>query len=104
MKRKGLSQEGLKLIACVTMLMNHIGVALGYSVYLDACMVDGVDMLGVAMPRKVKMLYGIYQMLRVTCRIAFPIYCFLMAEGVHYTRKEICPAAYDFGSLVVSKL
>lgn len=58
MEKKGLSQEMLKLIACVTMLIDHVGAALLPSI-------------------------GI---MRVIGRIAFPIYCFLMAEGVHYTR------------------
>lgn len=57
MKRKMLSQESLKLIACVTMLIDHIGAVFvpGYS-------------------------------LRIIGRIAFPIYCFLLAEGVVHTR------------------
>lgn len=53
----GLSQEGLKLIACITMLLDHIG----------AVMVPG---------------WG----LRAVGRLAFPIYCFLLTEGAHYTR------------------
>lgn len=56
-RRKGISQEVLKLIACVTMLIDHIGVALVPELWL-----------------------------RLVGRIAFPIYCFLLAEGVHYTR------------------
>lgn len=57
----GLSQEGLKGIACLTMLLDHIG----------AVFVPG---------------YYTYYILRIIGRIAFPIYCFLLAEGVHYTR------------------
>ena len=56
MERKKLSQEGLKLIACVTMLLDHIGAAL--------------------VP---------YPGLRVIGRLAFPIYCFLLAEGAART-------------------
>lgn len=56
--KRGLSQEALKLIACLTMLIDHIAAAL--------------------MPWRLPM--------RVIGRIAFPIYCFLLAEGVHYTR------------------
>lgn len=57
----GLHQEGLKAIACLTMLLDHIG----------AVFVPG---------------YYTYYILRIIGRIAFPIYCFLLAEGVHYTR------------------
>lgn len=71
MKRKNLSQEMLKVIACVTMLLDHIGAAF----------VPGVP--GYA--------------LRVIGRIAFPIYCFLLAEGVYYTRN---PKKYGIRLLV----
>ena len=60
MKEKGLSQEGLKTIACLTMLIDHIGAALLPSV------------MG----------------LRIIGRVAFPIFCFLLAEGVCHTRNS----------------
>ena len=63
MKRRGLSQEGLKLIACVAMTMDHGAAVLGAG-YLP------------------------YMFLRGVGRIAFPIYCWLLAEGAHYTRSE----------------
>lgn len=56
-ERHGISQEVLKLIACLTMLIDHIGVVL--------------------FPNEI---------LRIIGRIAFPIYCFLLVEGIHYTR------------------
>ena len=62
MKEKGLSQEGLKAIACGTMLLDHIGAAL--------------------VP---------WEILRVIGRIAFPIFCFLLAEGAARSRN---PARY----------
>ena len=58
MKKQGLSQEWLKLTACATMLVDHVGAVL--------------------LPQ--------YIWLRVLGRIAFPIYCFLLAEGIHYTK------------------
>lgn len=57
MKKKGLSQEGLKLIACITMLIDHIGATL--------------------IPNMT---------LRAIGRISFPIYCFLLVEGIAHTR------------------
>lgn len=59
MKRK-LSQEGLKTIACLTMLLDHIG----------AVFVPG---------------YYTYYTLRILGRVAFPIYCFLLTQGVRHT-------------------
>lgn len=57
----GLRQEELKAIACLTMLLDHIGA--------------------VFMPG-----YYSYYFLRILGRIAFPIYCFLLAEGSCHTR------------------
>lgn len=57
MKKQGLSQEALKLIACFTMLLDHI---------------SAVFLPGYA--------------LRCIGRISFPIFCFLIAEGAHHTR------------------
>lgn len=58
MKDRSLSQESLKIIACVTMLIDHVGASL--------------------FPAAVWM--------RIIGRIAFPIYCFLLSEGSHYTK------------------
>lgn len=61
MTKRGLSQETLKLIACVTMLIDHVGYIFIHQ-------------------------YPWYYVMRVIGRLAFPIYCFLLAEGAHYTR------------------
>lgn len=64
MNSKPLSQEALKLIACVSMLIDHIGAAfsLGWS-------------------------------FRIIGRMAFPLYCFLIAEGARHTSN---PKGYAF--------
>lgn len=71
MEKRGLSQEALKAIACITMLLDHIG----------ATMVRGYT-------------------LRIIGRIAFPIFCFLMAEGAYHTKN---PRKYCF-RLVIGML
>lgn len=55
-QRFGLSQEALKLIACLTMLLDHIGAMLVTSTAL-----------------------------RAIGRISFPIFCFLLVEGFYHT-------------------
>ncbi len=67
MKQKILSQEGLKLIACITMLIDHFGHAI--VPYLP-----------------VPYMVNLYYACRIIGRIAFPIYCFLLVEGMHHTR------------------
>ncbi len=69
MDKKILSQEALKLIACVTMLLDHIG-----AIFFPAQL-----------------------WLRCIGRMAFPIYCFLLAEGAHYTKN---PHKYGLRLLV----
>ena len=56
--KRGLSQEGLKLIACVSMFLDHIGA----------------------------MVFPDQIWLRIIGRLAFPIYCFLLVEGIHRTK------------------
>lgn len=74
MERKGLTQEGLKLIACVTMLLDHLAVVVVMGPIYRAH--SGVRM-------------EIYELLRLIGRIAFPIYCFLLTEGSVHTRNPL---------------
>ena len=60
-RRPNLSQEGLKIIACISMLLDHIGALLLPQVYW----------------------------LRAIGRLAFPIYCYLLAEGAYRTKSPV---------------
>ena len=65
--KKRLPQEALKLIACITMLIDHFGHAI--VPYLP-----------------VSYMEELYYACRIIGRIAFPIYCFLLVEGMRNTR------------------
>lgn len=78
MKKPTVSQEALKLIASVTMLIDHIGAVLVYSLYLSARNAGDYGLSN--------QMAQLYELLRIIGRIAFPIYCFLLVEGFHYTR------------------
>ena len=82
MKNRGLSQESLKLIACVTMLLDHIGAVIVIDLFYQS---------------RSEALLDVYNGLRMVGRLAFPIYCFLLAEGVYFTRN---PARYGLRLLI----
>lgn len=80
--KKGISQEGLKLLACLTMLIDHIGYELVYPVYQQVSVVGGNGIAGA------KQLYMLYVLLRCIGRLAFPIFAFLLVEGFYHTRNR----------------
>lgn len=71
-----LSGSALKVIACVTMLIDHVAAHVLY--YLPRYNVPAYDLLG--------MRLSAYQICRYIGRIAFPIYVFLLVEGFLHTR------------------
>lgn len=62
-----IPQEVLKIIACVTMLIDHFGAAIVPYLAIDN-MVD------------------VYYTCHIIGRVAFPIYCFLLCEGMRHTK------------------
>lgn len=89
MHKRGLSQEGLKLIACITMLIDHIGATI---VLTHLHQSTGVE-------RTVLLQW--YELLRTVGRISFPIYCFLLSEGAIRTRS---PKLYGLRLLLAAVL
>lgn len=67
MMQKRLPQEVLKLIACITMLIDHFGAS-------------------IVLELQIPHMEAVYYICRCIGRIAFPIYCFLLCEGMAKTR------------------
>ena len=78
--KKGISQEGLKLIACLTMLIDHIGYEIVYPIYASMSVVSAADL------PEVKLIYKLYLLCRCIGRISLPIFAFLLVEGIHHTK------------------
>lgn len=78
-KHFSLSGSTLKIIAMVTMLIDHIGAAVLLRYILD--MQSHISSIEIY-----NRLVVLYNVLRGIGRIAFPIYCFLLVEGFQRTR------------------
>lgn len=76
--KNGLSGTALKRVACVSMLLDHVGA----SCILTGMFADSVAAGQVVMPQNI---YYLYILLRCVGRLAFPIYCFLLVEGFLHT-------------------
>lgn len=77
MKKQGLSGAALKWTALISMLLDHVGLALVW--------------FGLIVPAEAfrgDFLIWLYRILRSVGRLAFPIFCFLLAEGFRHTRSR----------------
>jgi len=72
----GISQELLKLIACLTMLIDHIGYV----------------------------FFPANNILRVIGRISFPLYCFLLCQGLLHTKKPLRYFLRFLAVMVISEI
>ncbi len=67
----------LKMIALVTMFIDHIAAVLIWRIYTAD--------FGITAGNQ-EVIYTIYEYMRLIGRMAFPIYCFLLVEGFLHTR------------------
>lgn len=89
-KKRGVSGSTLKIIAIVTMLLDHLGAALlgRYLMaggYMEIAYSGDVNAILLWMQENAA-LYWTFTATRMIGRIAFPIFCFLLIEGFQKTR------------------
>ena len=77
-KMRILSGSALKLIACVLMLIDHLAAYLVG--YLSFSQQPLFSIRGTS--------YTLYRLMRNAGRLAFPIYCFLIVEGLAHTKNR----------------
>ena len=75
---KGLSGGAFKMIAIITMFIDHLGA----TVLRAIVRLPSVS----SVPESQKMWLAIYNLSRDIGRLAFPIFCFLIVEGFLHTR------------------
>ncbi|MBP3544518.1 MAG: hypothetical protein J6J86_09845, partial [Lachnospiraceae bacterium] len=77
--KKGLAGSTLKIIAIITMFIDHIGAAIFENNEITMCVM--------AKGEHAYVIWGLADLvLRLIGRIAFPIFCFLLVEGFLHTR------------------
>lgn len=78
--QKGLTGASLKWMAIVLMAIDHVGAVIVEPMLIHPTLYQIRDW---------DMLYNFYMVLRALGRFSFPMFCFLMVEGFHYTRSKI---------------
>lgn len=86
----GLTAQAIKVVAMISMLLDHIG----YSVIIR--LPDMADTTSAT--------YSIYSILRCLGRPAFPIFCFMLVEGIMHTRSPLKYAARMLVFALVSEI
>ena len=92
MNTKGISQEGLKLLACVAMLIDHTAAVLVSARLMNA------------LPEYSAQLLMLHELMRIIGRLSFPIFCFLLVEGSVHTKDPGKYALRLFAGMLLSEI
>ncbi|HEX3021536.1 MAG TPA: TraX family protein, partial [Lachnospiraceae bacterium] len=79
-KTRGISGSTIKLVAIFTMLIDHTAATILEKIISKSGMYDYYSGNNI--------LYNIYSIMRSIGRLAFPIFCFLLVEGLIHTRNK----------------
>ncbi len=109
---KSLTGYHLKLIALITMLVDHVAAVVIWRVYVASFSITATMQLSESIGDKVivwvagnqELVYTIYEWMRYIGRMAFPIYCFLLVEGFLHTRSVAKYAIRLFVFALISEI
>lgn len=87
-KKKGITGSTLKMIAIITMLIDHIGaVILERIAYKDVIeQIQSGETVNLTAEMINMSVYNVDMIIRSIGRLGFPIFCFLLIEGFTHTR------------------
>lgn len=85
-RKKGIAGSSLKLIAIITMLIDHIAAVMLERVITVLKAGTAKGWVTNLYNMDIETLEGIYYVMRGIGRIAFPIFCFLLVEGFMHTK------------------
>lgn len=80
-----LSGSTLKIVAVVTMLIDHIGAVLLKPMIQDS---SYFELYGRLWKMDSEQWYQVYRICRMIGRMSFPLFCFLLVEGFFYTKNR----------------
>lgn len=114
-KKRGISGSTVKMIAIISMLIDHVGAAIIGRIILNnnpditgVKLVDEIGKLGMWItghPTSAEQkLLCIYALMRVIGRLGFPIFCFLLIEGFEHTRNVKKYALRLFAFALISEI
>lgn len=96
--QRGLSGCVLKMIAVITMLVDHTAATI-----LERFL-DQMPVWGPVTWENYEVWENIYMVMRCIGRMAFPIYCFLLVEGFYHTRNKAKYALRLFVFALISEV
>lgn len=93
--KKGLTGSTLKLVAIVTMFIDHFAAVVldRYLIASGFLRIANMDQLLLPENRTYFIVYMIDIVMRLIGRLGFPIFCFLLIEGFDHTRSRVKYAA-----------
>ena len=97
LNRKPFTGYDLKMIALITMLIDHLAAVVIWRIYVASYQISASMQMSNLMSDKIivwvaenqDMVYAVYEWMRYIGRMAFPIYCFLLVEGFLHTRNVL---------------
>lgn len=98
---KILSGNGLKMIAIVTMLIDHIGASL---IEVSILNLKRIPFYWISDSPEKMFLWEMDRVFRLIGRVAFPIFCFLLVEGFLHTKDVKKYAVRLFAFALISEI